>query len=133
MNRIRSTAPAAVLGLVLFACADTGGRPVASPGTEEPSPAEAPVRVRVTNQNWSRMAVYAIVDGTRVRLGEVETGASLAMVMPPAATRAGEVELLADPLASDDVFLTGPLLIGPGDVVELVIENNLPLSHVRVW
>ena len=126
------TLAALATALLLAACVDTSGRPVATGGTEEPSPAAGASTVEVTNQNWSLVAVYAHVDGTAVRLGEVETGRTATLPLPARAGAAVELELVIDPLASETVWRSGRLLIAPGSVIELVVENHLPLTFVRV-
>ena len=118
--------------LLLTACADTSGRPIATAGAEEPAPAPAAGSVRVTNHNWSLVVVYVLLDGRSMRLGQVETGQTMTLALPSAAHAAGSVELLADPFASEAAYRTGPLLIEPGALVQLVVENELALSHVRV-
>lgn len=117
--------------LLLTACADSSGRPIGTGGTNEPEPAPAASSVRVTNHNWSLVVVYAAISGRRVRLGQVETGQTLTLTLPTAVQTTGDVELLAEPLASDVGYRSGRILIEPGAQIELVVENQITLS--RVW
>ena len=116
--------------LVLAACWDTG-RPIDAPAPERPQASEL-VAVQVTNHNWARVMIYALIRGQSVRLGHVETGSITRLELPDRAYTATDLELVARPLASDESWTTGPLVIAPGSVVELVIENRLALSHVAV-
>jgi hypothetical protein len=132
---VTRTFAALAAALLLTACADTRGRPVATRGMEEPEPEPAAASagsVLVTNHNRSLVIVRALIDGNNVRLGQVETGQSLTLTLPAGAHGATEVELVADPLASDEIYRTGPLLFAPGARIVLVVENQLALSHARV-
>jgi hypothetical protein len=123
-----------VLALLASACTESG-RPIERtiPEETEPGVVRAPeTRLRVTNHNWSLIVVYALVDARSVRLGQVETGRTLALALPASAHVSAEVELVADVFASGAEYRTGPLLIEPGALIELVVENELALSHVRV-
>jgi len=128
-TRMRPALLAALL--LLTACADTGGRPIAT-SREEPGPPPPASSVRATNHNWSLVIVYVLLDGRSVRLGQVETGRTLTFTLPASVQTATEVELLADPFTSNLEYRTGPLLIEPGAQIELVVENDLALSHASL-
>ena len=130
LRHITFLATLLVAPLAPVGCAE-GGRPIGGRQPEEAEPVLAPV-VRVTNFNWSRVAVHALVDGRTVRLGEVETGHTEMFSLPAAARAIGELELLADLLASDQEYQTGRITVLPGTVIELRIENNLRLSYYTV-
>ena len=117
--------------LLLLACAD-GGRRIGPPPAEEPEPAVAPTTVEVANFNWSRVDVYAEVQGQTLRLGYVETGHTETFELPASTRAAFELELVVDPIASDAAYQTGPIPVLPGTVIQLRVENNLRLSSYSI-
>lgn len=90
--------------------------------------------VRVENNNWSDMRIYLVRSGIRTRLGYVSsmTEASLD-VSDTMVGGAGEVRLMAAPIGSLQRFYSDPLHVSPGQMVEWRLENNLPLSSIRIW
>ena len=73
-----------------------------------------------------------VVRGQSLRLGQVETGGTESFDLPTTARAVGEIELLADPIGTDAEYTTGHILVVPGTVIELRIENNLRLSSYSV-
>jgi hypothetical protein len=130
MRRLRAASLAA-LALVLAACARPG-RPIGPSPAAEPRPPADPATVQVTNYNWATMNVFAVVRGLSQWLGQVETGDTETWELPAAAATLGEVELLADPVGSDARYQTGRIMVIPGTVIELTVENNLALSSYFV-
>ena len=129
-RRATRVALLALSALVATACGQPG-RPIAPRSREAAAPA-APATVRVTNHNWATAVVYASIDGRLVRLGEVETGAASAWVLPASAHAASQVALVAALIGSDRSYTTGPLLLGSGGTVRLTLENSLGLSSFTV-
>jgi hypothetical protein len=121
----------AALPLLALACARPG-RPISPRAPDERPTAAAPVTVRVTNHNWLLVEVRVLMDDHSIRLGQVETARTATFTLPPRATAATELRLAAYPLGSADKFTSGPIMVGPGAVIELEIENMLPLSSVSV-
>jgi hypothetical protein len=111
-----------------LACAH-GGRSIAPAEERE---ARAPISVVVTNHNWNRIDVYAAVAGETVRLGQVETGHTETFVLPSLVQTAPELSLIADLIGADGGYETGSIMIWPGTVIELRIENRLPLSSYTI-
>jgi hypothetical protein len=109
-----------VPGLLLTASACARGG-----GDEAPLPNDSPVRVEVTNQHALPMEVEAVGSGARHRLGTVHPGMAAHFPVPQNLIGAGGVELLAHPNASRQRFSSGPLLLAPGTIVDLVIAPQL--------
>jgi hypothetical protein len=109
--------------LVLGACSVFRSSGAGGPGTE----------VRVTNQNWQTVVVYAVSGGQRARLGMVETSRTATFQVPSRyLSPAAELRLVAQAIGSSDAYTTEPVNVGPGQRVELVVENALGQSHVTV-
>ena len=130
-------AAVAVLSVVVLggACA-----PAASGGAASLPPelsrggTGAPPTVRVTNNNWSNMTVYAVRGITRFRLGMVTSMATEVFRLPAALTGgAAGVRLLADPIGGSEQFLTPAVFVTHGEEVKLELENQLQISTVSVW
>jgi hypothetical protein len=104
----------AMLGLALAAC--RGSKPRSAP---IPQPRTS---VRVENQGFSDMTVYAIRSGQRVRLG-IATGNSTTTFTIPANLIFGATPLrfLADPIGSSRTPVSDEITVQPGDQVRLVL------------
>ncbi|MBX6364276.1 MAG: hypothetical protein IRZ00_10450 [Gemmatimonadetes bacterium] len=90
--------------------------------------------MRVANHNWLDVDVYAVREGTKYRLGTVTSMTAQVFRLPSGlATPSGDFQLLVDPIGSNEVFVTEPLLVAPGQLVDWSIENHLALSSYRVF
>ena len=89
---------------------------------ETETPVDTPdVTVRVTNEDWNDITVYALYKTKRFRLGRVTTGNTEVFVVPKGLILGvTELGFLAIPMASRDNRTTEPLLVSPGDEVTLV-------------
>jgi len=108
------------VGLLLAGTACARG-----PGGGAVSPADAPVRVEVTNRFALPVEVYAVGAGMRYRLGMVHPGMVARLTVPPAMVGGGQVEFHAGPNAGGGTYRSGGLLLSPGSIVDLVIEAQL--------
>jgi hypothetical protein len=101
--------------------------------TEETIAREAPITVKVRNNGWLDMRVYAVVDGNRWRLGTAHTG-RLLTVKVPRYLQTGIVpfQLVAYPIGGSGVAATEQLLLSPGDQVDWQLENYLAFSTVFI-
>ena len=101
------------------------------PGDEVRIP--QPVRVEIENHNWNDIVVYALVQGTRHRLGSVGAVNRASLKVPEGIVMLpGSVELLLDPLGSRTTFRTGHIMVGLGQEVRLRVENELRLTSWTV-
>ena len=97
------------------------------------APPEAAV-VRVANDNWQDVDVFAIRDGLRVRLGMM-TSQSASDFRLPAYFLVGAptVQLFIHPIGSNGGYTSQSLQIGAGQTVDMHVENNLNLTTYSVW
>ena len=113
----RLTVSVAVLALLM-------GHLAACSGSKEQTeaPADQPdVTVRVSNEDWLDVTVYAIYKAKRFRLGRVTTGNTEVFVVPKGLiTGATDLQFLGVPLASRDHRVTELIIVNPGDEVTLV-------------
>ncbi len=95
---------------------------------------EVEATVEVTNNNWADMVVYAQRNGVRVRLGTVTSMTTQAFDLPlPLLSGSGELFFVADPIGSDRAYRSPVVMVGRGQRVEFLLENNLALSSLSVW
>ncbi len=135
MRELRTTA-VAVFAFALFcgACATTP-----APGTYVPeelnfNAGRSDPTLRVTNNNWSTMTVYAIRGGTRFRLGQVPSMGSAVFRLPSTLTAGtGGLRFLADPIGGSETFLSQNIYVNGGEQVALDIQNQLQISSVSIW
>ncbi len=128
MNRRCTLVTALALSTMAAACAANPGHSAA------PSPQQARTTVEVTNNNWSDMVVYAVLRGTRFRLGLVTSMSSRTLDFPRNVTLAGtRLKLAADPIGSREIFVTQSIDVTPGQYVEFNIQNHLAISSYAVW
>jgi hypothetical protein len=117
----------------LAGCAS--GRSLETKGVEDAQPAPSgDASVMVHNNNWADVDVYAVRDGTRTRLGSVTTAGSARFALPGALLAgASRFQLLVDPIGSRVGYVTQPLLVGPGQRIDLNVENNLNLTSYSIF
>jgi len=111
------------------ACA---GRPVDSADVAAVRP-WGPATLRVTNANWSEVRIYLVRAGAQLRLGSVTSNSTAVFEIPPDYLgQSGSVTLIADPVAGRAAYSTALIGIGPGDELELFVENLLQFSYLVV-
>ncbi len=90
--------------------------------------------VRVVNDNWHDITVYALRAGYRRRLGTVTSFTSRVLTLPPTLLIPSDgLRLVADPIGSRGVYVTEPLVVNAGDVVEWRLLNNIRLSNIFIY
>jgi hypothetical protein len=97
--------------------------------TRETARRNTTTELTVTNHNWADMTVYAIRNGSRLRVGTVVSGTQERFTIPIGFDlRSGDIRLEADPVGSNEVFVSEPMSIAPGARVVWKIENHIQLS-----
>ncbi|MGH7460561.1 MAG: hypothetical protein ACREMA_05980 [Longimicrobiales bacterium] len=95
---------------------------------------DLPVTLQVVNHNWSDIIIYAVIDGTRTRLGDVSASRSATIKLPTTLlASSGMLQLMLDPLGSRTTFRTGHIMVNGGQQVRLLIENELRLTSWTVY
>jgi hypothetical protein len=95
---------------------------------ETPGPADAPVRVVVTNNYALAMEISVTGAGTTHRMGSVDPGMVGRFVVPPGMIGGGPLEFAAHPPPRARVrerAESGPILVAPGAIVDFVITQTL--------
>ncbi len=101
---------------------------------ETPAAVSERTTVRVVNDNWHDITVYAFRAGYRRRLGTVTSFTSRVFTLPPTfLIPSDELRLIADPIGRRGAFISEPLLVNPGDVVEWRLLNNIRLSNIFIY
>ena len=87
----------------------------------------------VQNNNWLDAHVYLVRGSVRTSLGFMTTFQEREFELPSWATLSGnDVQILVH-LIGGVSYLTPVINVYPGDVVELVVQNNLALSSTVVF
>jgi hypothetical protein len=108
-------------------CAFGGGSVPASPDV-------GPVAVRVENRSWSDATIYLVSNGLVQRIGIATAVATTTLWVPAQLLgQSSDVRLVTAPIGSNRSDATEPLLIRPGQLVELTLDNNLGLTGWGVW
>jgi hypothetical protein len=101
--------------------------------TRETARQSAGTQIQVSNHNWMDMTVYAIRNGSRIRIGNVTSGASARFSLPRGFDlSAGALRLEADPVGSSETFVSEPMAVEVGTVVNWTIENHIALSSYYI-
>jgi hypothetical protein len=118
----------AVLGAatLLAACASGASRISGRPGLQ-------PVSLTVTNQNWLDVDVFVVRGGNRIRIGEVSGNGSATLSIPSSLVVNGQVQLLADPVGSNDTYTTDMISVAPDEKVQLTVAPRMRMSSFAVW
>jgi hypothetical protein len=107
-------AAALSLVLVLTSCAPLGRSGAAVPVEQVP--------VVVENQNFYQATVFAIVNSSRVRLGEVQGNSRATFTARAPATGQMRIEVR---LLAVGAFTSWPVSIAPGDTVQIRVPPDL--------
>ena len=106
--------------------------------------ADRQTAVRIRNYNWSDVKVYLVPasgglvtasGGRPVRIGTVTSMTTVQIPLRGALAQIrGRLQFLIKPLASSTSYITHSVVVVPGDVLRLTVENQLTLSTlVRSW
>ncbi len=104
----------AMLGLALSACGGSKSRsaPIPQPRTT----------VRVENQGFSDMTIYAVRSGQRVRLGTAAGNSTTTFTIPANLIfGATPLRFIADPIGANRTPVSDEITVQPGDQVRLVL------------
>jgi hypothetical protein len=93
-----------------------------------------PVELRVENRSWSDAAIYLMANGLMQRIG-LATAVGTTTLWVPARLlgESSDIRIVSAPIGSNRSHSTEPLLVRPGQLVQLTLENNIGLSSWGVW
>jgi hypothetical protein len=92
-----------------------------SPSRSEPSP-NTPAVLRVENQHFTDMVIYAVSGGSRVRLGIATGNSTKSFTIPNYLIRgARQLQFVADPIGGNRTPVSQEMTVRPGDIISLTI------------
>ncbi len=93
--------------------------------------ADEVVTIRVVNQNWHDMRIFAIVDGLSLRLGTVTGFTTRTLKIRRSLIGFGaDLELVAFGLGNRSSIRSGHIVVSPGDQLEFRVENTTGASFL---
>jgi hypothetical protein len=115
----------AALGATTSGCARHRAETEVSP--------DAVTEVRVVNQNFSDMDVFATRSGgLRIRLGTVTGHSTATFKLPRGWAAFSPIRITADPIGGRGVARSGKLSVSPGETIVFRIEQHLASSTATV-
>jgi len=127
LGRKSELAGVAAAALLAFGCVHR------NTATVDAGNRDAEAMVHVANNNWSDMNVYVVRGSMRQRLGTVSSLGTGRFRLPRHIFTSPEpMRLLADPIGGAQPYMSPPLLVNPGQVVEWRLENNVQLSSAFI-
>jgi hypothetical protein len=122
---------AVLLALLWGALASGCGRKEA--GSPFGGRADLPVRLRVENQNFLDVTIYAVAGGGRIRLGNVTGKGSGSFTLDPREIPLVRgLQVLADPLGSARTYLSPAVFPHGGSTVVLTLGAVLSQSFISI-
>lgn len=87
---------------------------------------------RITNNGWLDVNVYASRSGTRQRLGTVTGQNTQVFELPRSFVEARGVRIFIDAIGSPQSYQTDIIPAGPGQQIDVVVQQRLAMSHYSV-
>ena len=120
-------------GLVAVVIATTTGCASKRSGHHGWSNTDAP-SVTVRNDNWLDVAVYLVRGASRFRIGTVRSTSTETFRLPAGSHSGGTpLRIMADPIGASQGYLTDPVVLGPGQRLELMVASQINVSSFAVW
>src|SRR6059036_4315538 len=109
------------LSMTFTACTSAAHPPREVAAVEFPG-----ITLLVRNDNWLQVDVYLLRATTRQRLGTVSSMGTQIFRIPRALyATSGTVQLLADPIGTDETFRTEQIPVGQARQIELTVADYL--------
>ena len=123
-----SASAAVMLALASVGCASARG----SAAQQAIAESERPT-VTVTNNHWLDVAVYVLRGSSRYRVATVG-GASTGTfrLTGDEGSGARPVRLMADPIGSSRPYVTEPIVVSPGQHIELRVATPISISTYSI-
>lgn len=101
--------------------------------TSQPLPS-TPSRLQVENHHWLDINIYVVHDGQRSRLGTASAAKTTDFTFPPSLLgQLGAIQLICDPVGSDDGITSQSIVVKPGTRVVWTLESDLARSTLAVY
>ena len=84
---------------------------------------------RITNNAWLDVNVYASRAGARQRLGTVTGQKTEIFELPRSFVEARGVSIFIDAIGSPQTYQTDVIPAGPGQQIDVVVQQRLAMSH----
>ena len=84
--------------------------------------------ITVENRRLTDISVSALVGGTRIRLGAVDSQSSRTFAVPRMIPIPSDIELLATARLDDENYSSLPIAVGPGDSIVFIVEHAMKFS-----
>jgi hypothetical protein len=121
----RSTIVVAVLALAM-GCVRSGRSDAGAIAFDEITTA------RITNNGWLDVNVYASRSGSRQRLGTVTGQNTEVFELPRSFVEARGLRIFIDAIGSPQTYQTDLIPAGPGQQIDVVVQQRLAMSHYSV-
>lgn len=90
--------------------------------------------VTVRNDNWLDVVVYLVRGATRVRLGTVTGTSTQTFRLKEGATvGVSPLRIAADPIGSNRGYVSEPIVLAPGQRLELNVASRISGSTFSIW
>lgn len=99
---------------------------------DEPVPRPDPIPVHVKNENFLDMNVYAVTTGSPRRLGTVSGNSAADFRIEWALVFGQAITITAVPIGGRGTATSGPLNVGPGQMIDFRIGATLRQSVASV-
>jgi hypothetical protein len=87
---------------------------------------------RITNNGWLDVNVYASRSGSRQRLGTVTGQNTQVFELPRSFVDARGLSIFIDAIGSQQTYQTDVIPAGPGQQIDVVVQQRLAMSHYSV-
>lgn len=107
-----------------------------APSGDGLSPVDLKSVLYVNNQYWDTVRIYYVPDNgsSAVRIGAVNGSTNSEIdvkgQMEAAIRGRGRIRLMLWPIASNRRFVTQPVVVSPGEDLQLVVQTQLDMSYV---
>lgn len=124
-RQLRGIIAIAMLALVM-GCARSGR---SAPG---PIAFDEIATARITNNGWLDVNVYASRSGSRQRLGTVTGQNTEVFELPRSFVDARGLSIFIDAIGSPQTYQTDVIPAGPGQQIDVIVQQRLAMSHYSV-
>lgn len=93
-----------------------------------------PIEIRVDNRSWSDAAIYVVSNGLTQRVGLATAVRTTTLwISERLLGPSGDFRLLSAPVGSNRLDATESLMVRPGQLVQLTLENGFGMNSWGVW